>query len=67
MGCMSNWDKEYKQKYGPHNGVRGDNDGKGRAGAGADSKSGGDFGRLEYSTTNTYVGVEFSKRGTKDA
>jgi len=61
------WDEEYKKKYGPHRGVRGTNDELGRPGPGADSKSGGEFGRLEYSTSNTLKESYISKRGTKDA
>jgi hypothetical protein len=63
MNFADDWD----EKYGKKHGVRQDNEGEGRPGHGADSKSGGDFGRLEYSTSNTTKGVEFSKRGTKDA
>lgn len=60
-------DKEWKTKFGPHHGVRNTNGGYGRGGPGADSKSGGDFGRLEYSTTNTLMESNISRRGTKDA
>lgn len=53
--------------YGVYNGVRGDRGGRGRCQTGADSKSGGPFGRLEYSTSNTLKESNISHRGTKDA
>lgn len=53
--------------YGKVNGTRGDRGKKGRCRPGADSKDGGSFGRLEYSTSNTLFNAQLGKRGTKDA
>jgi hypothetical protein len=39
----------------------------GRCRPGADSKSGGAYGALEYSTSNSLSSSNISKRGTKDA
>ena len=48
-------------------GIRDDYMGYGRGCSGADSKSAGGWGRMEYSTSNTLRHAQLGKKGTKDA